>query len=265
MLPRHITLPPPNRSTAGLLAAARALERDEWWRGVAFAQVGCAPPSWRGPCTDGNNEPNGIGADHTFAPITVRQGVECSTLSRSDIEDLGVRRLDATREFAVARALLTGENTEHGDPASPDLNPSLRGQAEEFSTQDSITEAIALAEEEIADNFRGMRAFIHVPPRLAPFISTHTGEARTVFRTLAGNTVVVSPGYDGAAPDGSLTITERWVYVSSEVHAETGMREVFSNVDRNENTDVAWAQELALALFDPCWVGAIPVDIGGTS
>lgn len=261
MLAQHVTLPPASRPAAGLLAGARSLNVDEWWRGIAFAEVGCAEPTWRGPCTSGADAPVSLGDSQQFAPITIRQGLDCSALSMSDIRTMAASRLDVTREYAMARTLMTGDGTEQDDSGT--LNASIHGQAEELDEQDNVNEAIARLEEEASKNLYGARAFIHVPPALAAFIEVNAAwRDGTVWRTMMGNVVIVSPGYFGEDPDGVLEPTRRWVYASGEVYASSGQRTVLFDVDRDVNTSVAWAQELGLVVFDPCWVAGAPVSSG---
>lgn len=267
MLATEIALSPAQRPTAaGLLATARSLD-GQWWRGVTFAGRGCAEPDRRGPCigvgTNGDTA-TGFGDPRVFAPSIVRQSAECAAMSRTDVEEVATNRLDVTREFAAGRVLLTGEATEHGDPDNPDTNPSLQSESTTLSsTALGVVDALACIEQNAAESLFGVTAFIHAPPAVATHLLSQQAMWRDgrLWRTASGNIVVVSPGYEGSAPDGTLADGERWLYATGEVFAATGQRDTISDIDRTENTEIGWSNELVLVAFDPCWVGAVPASV----
>jgi hypothetical protein len=214
---------------------------------VTFTGDGCIAPVVRDACvdvgtqTDVPSRPDGAPAE--FSPLTIRQGAECSALSgnRAGQEELAARRLDATREWAIGRELQTG--TETG-------NPNL-ASATVFGTG-TPAEALACLDQMAADNLFGGGAFIHASPLVGSHLLTEQAIWRDGqrWRTAAGSVVVISPGYQGVD-----------LYATSEVFAATGQRSTLVDTDRRVNTDVAWADELALAAFDPCWMAAFTTDV----
>ena len=251
MLPTTVELPPAEAPTQGVLASARQLD-GEWWRGVKFRTDGCAEPTLQGPCpADVAGSP--IRPDEaTFWPVAIRQGASCSALSGTDVELVASRRLDWSREWAVARELQTGFWSDRDAPPGADGNPSLAGGVVVEAGNHAPTRALALLEQAGSNQLHGQRLFLHSSPLIASFLL----EAGTIWRdgrrwrTVLGNVLVVSPGYQGVD-----------LYVTGEVFAATARREVLLEHDRTVNDSIAWADEVGIAVFDPCWHGRVSTDI----
>ena len=253
MLPLAIELPPPERPNRGLLASARPLGGGiEWWRGVKFRSDGCSPPQVMGPCPDGvSHAPHRPGST-TFWPVGIRQGATCSTLSGSDMEELAGNRLEWSREWTLGRELQSGFWSDRDAPPDADGNPNLdAGTVVEGATHD-VVDALGKLEEAGAAELHGAQLVIHAPPRAA----THLLDRRVIWqdgrtwRTVTGSVFIVSPGYTGVD-----------MYVTGQVFASTGRREVLVDHDREVNDTIAWAEEVGIALFDPCWHGKITTDL----
>lgn len=262
-------LPPAARRVGGLLANARPLTSLEdydgnsigarWARGVVFAGYSCVEPALRGPCanqfTSGGDQvdqaqpPNG---PWSFMPTTVRQGTRCTTLSMLNGQQMSERRLDATREWAAGHVLQTGEHTEHDDgEGGEQTNPALVDGTTIASGLPPVS-ALGVLEQAAANNLYGAPWVIHATPQIAANLLAASAIWRdgTRWRTASEAPVIVSPGYTGSD-----------LYATSEVYAGAGEREFLADVDRTVNNADAWADELVLAVFDPCWVGVVGTDI----
>jgi hypothetical protein len=248
-----------------LLAAARSLAdvETEWWRGVTFSSMGCVGPQLLGPCeenftTVGPQTPDAVGDVRSFVPVSTRQGVACTSLSGVDVSQLAGYRLDQTREWALGHVLQTGNHTTHnisdgaGGYTEVD-NPALN-DAEDVvpGTALPAIDAVACLEQHAADNFFGGSVHLHASPLVASHLLASGVVERDGRRlvTALGSSVIVSPGYTGSE-----------LYVTSEVFAAAGERSILSDVDRQVNEVSAWAEDLVMAVFDPCWFGRVEVDV----
>ena len=266
MVRARIELPPASRQFGGLLAAARPLGQvtDEWTRGVVFSGRGCVAPAMRGPC-DNDLSTGGPIADTaarpsdgwSFTPTTVRQGTECTTLSRFDGGRMSAARLDTSREWAAGHILQTGDHTEHQLPGGgTQFNPALVDGTSLTAPPLDVVDAVACAEQVAADELFGAPAVLHASPLLATHMLAAAAMERDgrVWRTALGSLVVVSPGYTGAD-----------LYVTGEVFAAAGERQIDdqprSQVDRSVNTQTVWADELVLSVFDACWHGVVTTTV----
>jgi hypothetical protein len=248
MLTAKAVLPASTRPFGGVLASARdlaaAVDGGQWVRGVKFTGDGCIAPIIRDACVDvGAQSDDASRPDLAAAewhPIEIRQGAECSALG-NDPEgqaELAGRRLDATREWAVGRMLQVGL------ASSP--NPNFTDDAAVVASAVSPSEGLACLDQEAANALYGMPAVIHASPLLAGHLLAANVLWRdgTRWRTAAGSIVIVSPGYFGVS-----------LFATAEVFAASGFRTPLSGVERTQNTLTAWADEVALAVFDPCWIG----------
>jgi hypothetical protein len=116
----------------------------------------------------------------------------------------------------------------------------------------TVLNALACLEQHAADNFFGAPAMIHASPLLATHILGAPGMHRDGRRwiTATGNVLVISPGYTGVD-----------LYVTTEVFVAAGQRGTISDADRSVNQVSAWAEDLVMAVFDPCWAGRVEVDV----
>lgn len=255
-LPTRITLPPSGRPVGGLLSAARPIGGD-WTRGVVFSSGECLQPINVGPCSGDEAETKGqqdLSAPAEFQAFNVVQAVQCSTLGRSEVDVLAGQALDVTREFGVARELLAAGATG---------NPSLADALVMAAAADPVT-ALGCLEARANAHLAGRMAFIHV----SPAVGTHLLANAAIFKegrrwyTASGNTVVISPGYDGREPGGDSPGAGEplFMYATGEVYAEVGsgdQRQILQSVERTQNTAQAWAEDVALVIFDPCFNVAI--------
>ena len=253
MLPLSIELPPPERPNRGLLASARPLGGGmDWWRGVKFRSDGCAEPQIIGPCPDEVTHTPLRPGEATFWPVMIRQGAICSTLSGSDMKELAGNRLEWSREWSLGRELQTGFWSDRDAPPGGAGNPSLDDGTVVVAGTHDVVEALALLEQAGADNLHGAQLYIHG----SPYVATHLLDRRVIWqdgrtwRTVTGSVFVTSPGYTGFD-----------LYVTGQVFAATGRREVVADHDRDINDTIAWAGEVGIALFDPCWHGKAATDL----
>lgn len=251
---RRIDLVPPVRVGA-LLAAALPLP-DGWNRGVTFSTTGCIGPFTVGPCpTDVNLKAATRPGLATFAPVSIGAALECSTLGH-DVTPAAGDVLDVTAEFAIARELATGNASERDNPDGG--NPSLTGSVtDNLGDLGDPTAALACLEQRASAATYGRTVYVHT----SPAVGTHLAAAGAIWRdgtrwrTAAGSPIVLSPGYTAlAAFDG---ITSLPMFATGPVYAAIGQRDTLADVNREVNTATARVEDIALAVFDPCYVGAV--------
>lgn len=233
-MPTPISLAPVNQG-GGLLASASPLGSVRWQNGLAFTTSQCLVPARSGVCDAEEFEPQSPSVIATFTPVTFRIDVSCSTLSGLDVENLSIEARNATREYAVAKELADGAFTG---------NPNLMGLAQAVSGFSNLAEAIRCLEAKAAAEIPGRETIIHVNPRLAYGID-HLSDGRTLF----GSRVITSPGYAGlndASGNPAIAIT-------STVWAATGFGDSNAVTERSQNTDIGYAEEAGIAVFDPCF------------
>lgn len=279
-LPTRITLPPSGRPVGGLLSAARPLD-GEWWRGVTFSSMQCAVPQSVGTaCAEeaGTTKvPQRPGDEQTFETFAAILAVHCSTLGNTNVAELAEDSLDVVREFSVARELLTG---------AASGNPSLAGTTcagpascvtDNLGTATDPVAALGCLDQTAAEALSGRLAFIHASPAIltAWVAASAVWRDGRLWRTALGSVVVGSAGYDGRAPGGAAPTSgaSLYAYATGEVYAaistggraptipEPGQRDTLESVDRSVNTATAIAEDVALVVFDPCFIAAIDTTV----
>jgi hypothetical protein len=111
---------------------------------------------------------------------------------------------------------------------------------------------LSCLEQHIADELFGAPGNIHA----SPLLKTHLLHEQVIYSdgrrwlTAMGNVVIASPGYTGTT-----------LYATSEVFVAAGQRGVNTAVDRTVNQTSAWAEDLVMAVFDPCWIGSVDVEV----
>jgi len=260
-LPTRITLPPSGRTPGGLLGASRPLpDGVDWWRGVTFASSQCVPPQVVGSCTDGaeSKVPQALSDAQSFDAFGVLVAIECTTMGKTGVVAFAGQSLDVVREYAISGEFLTG---------AASGNPSLADAEVYLSAATNPTDALACLEQASASALSGRLAFIHVAPAIATALLSDAAiykEGR-LWYTASGNIVVIAPGYDGREPVSQSNPTSTapapgdplFMYATGEVYAAFGQREDLLGVERGVNTLQGIAEEMALAVFDPCFNIAI--------
>jgi hypothetical protein len=170
-----------------------------------------------------------------FEPTGIVAGVACTTLSTDRAQDDATETLLAVADFQLGRELADGAVTG---------NPNL-GDAITAGTAADFVEALAVVEQAIADGLYGRLGYVHVcPGDLTRLLSADAiyrdGRA---WRTATGNTVVASAGYDFCGE----------VHATGEVFASVSPAETRASVDRAVNTTEAYAEQVGLAAFAPCF------------
>lgn len=240
-----ITLPAPNPVEGGLLSAARPIEDGSWVRGLivnssqcteALPYPFCNRPESGEPV---DKTPQDVGDAETFEPVGVVVTVDCSTLG-GDPAKFAEQGLDVLREYIIATELATGTLT---------ANPAL-DDATNVGSGATPREALAVLEDEIAEVAQGRQAFIHVSPGNMVRIEGAIRWTGTRYVTPSGNVVVTSPGY--------TTLTD--LHATGEVFAGVGGRATLTSIDRNVNTRFVTAEELGIAVFDPCFNIAVTIE-----
>lgn len=240
-----ITLPAPNPVEGGLLSAARPIEDAGWVRGLIVNSSQCLDALPYPFCNrPGEGDPvekdvQDVGDADTFEPVGVTVTVDCSTLG-GDPGKFAGQGLDVLREYTIATELAAGTVT---------ANPAL-SDASVVGSGATPKEALAVLEDEIADAAQGRQAFIHVSPGNMVRIEGALRWTGTRWLTPSGNVVVTSPGYTG--------LTD--LHATGEVFVGVGGRATLTSIDRNVNTRFVTAEELGIAVFDPCFNIAVSID-----
>lgn len=253
----------PGTPSGGFLASVGSLP-DGWTRGIQFADDSCLLPVVMGECPTLDNLKPGqrVEAASTFMPVSVIEAVECTAMGDFDPERVAGAALDRTREFALARELLTGEASARDANPARGGNPSLVGSATNLSTAASLAAAVACLEQQMgaATGTSGGYLFAGLD------MLVHLKDAGVIWRdgarwrTPSGKTVVSSAGFDGRAPgsDGPPSSGDPlYLYATAGVWAGVGQRAVFSDVDRSVNTVTSRVEDVALAAFTECSTFAI--------
>jgi hypothetical protein len=171
-----------------------------------------------------------------FEPTGIVQGVQCTTLRTDRASELAMESLRATADYQLGLELSTGLVTG---------NPSLSAGTELPVVGTGYAVALAALEQHIAENAFGRLAFVHVSPGDLTMLLAAQAIWRDgrVWRTASGHPVVSSSGYDFI---GDL-------HATGEVFASVSVPETRVDIDRAINQSVAYAEQIGLAAFDPCF------------
>lgn len=256
-LTRPITLPPASPVGGGILDQADPLGPG-WERGVSFATEACLAAGEHVFCHDSPTEKEFQGTLLSeWDAYGIEVSVQCSTLggerAQAEREARAFQALEAIDEFSVGYVLATGETQAGLDTGNPAL-----ADATNVGSAATAVEALALIENALASNLRGMLGWVHVTPaRLTELVDAgvlyRTDGPR--WRTATGHIVVASPGYVGNIDDEIVATTQ--------VYADRGDIELIRTYDRSDNRHMAVHEAAALAVFDPCF--NVSVTITGTS
>ena len=251
--------------TGGLLALARGLPAG-WERGISFTDASCTLPVVMGECPTGDDLKPAQGLDtDTFRPVELIQAIACTTLGGGPPTNVAGEALDQTRDYALARELLTGAASAR-DAADPDhANPSLVGTAVPLATTPFLAGALACLEARMAYATGGRDGFVLAGVDMATHLLANDLIWRdgSRWRTAAGSTVVISAGFDGrgpgatAPPDAGDMLS---LYAVANLWAGVGTRTVLSDVNRADNTATERVEDVALAAFPTCAVFAATSD-----
>ena len=238
-LATRIDLPAPSRVAGGLLTAARPLP-DGWVRGVTFGGNSCLAPQPWPYCIDEDSSPSektaqAPGDIAVFEPTGIVQAVECTTLSRDSSMQKAEEALAATADYQLGAELTDGAVTG---------NPNFGQAVSAGAAANNYAEALATLEAAAASELQGRLAYVHASyASLTRLLSEHAiWRDGRIWRTAAGNVVVTSAGYDFSR-----------LYATGEVFAAVTAPESRVDIDRAVNQSVAYAEQLGLVVFDPCF------------
>lgn len=181
-----------------------------------------------------------------------------------------VNQLERVTEFAVEQELWLGT------AAQLDGNPITA--ARWLASADDVTPtagtgvkpevAVALVEQEFAENNPGIQATIHITPLIAAALrKSFFFEESGVLRTANGSLVAISRGGVGNVGPASVgsggSATEHWVYATGPVYVDLGAEDLVtvssSEIVNPVTNAVSYVAERPAAVyFDGCsWFGAI--------
>lgn len=246
----------------GLLTQSRTLPAG-WQRGISFLDTFCLSPVTLGECPSAEGlKPGQRPGSATFRPFSVVQAIECTAAGQLDLRGQAADQLDLTRDYAVARELLTGEaSARDAGPASLG-NPSLAGDAVDIGgTFATVTDLFGALEQYALGATYGRGAVILAPVAVAAKALAE-GVIRpdgARLRTVMGSTVIASAAFDGRGPGTVAPPAEEaplWAYSVPVLWAGVGERSIYQALDRAVNTDTARAEDIALVAFPTCAVFA---------
>lgn len=234
----------PTRRIGGLLDVLRALPAGvQWTRGLEVLPLAIPAPDRIAPCPVGTgSEAEGPGDVTGFDPLTVRQGVRCSTLGQPDLTQDATDVAAITSGWALEAELLDGAGTN---------NPSLVSTAAPLGTVDTLREAVAALEAWAYTTLHGAAAVLHIPVDYAAYVRASLDEDGR-WRTAAGNYVTIHSTGDT-------------VYATGDVWGAVGAVSADTVYDRRVNTAEGWADTLAIVVFDPDTVASVTVNTTPTS
>lgn len=266
--PIPVNLDQPSAPVGGLLAQSRPLP-EGWTRGISFPDYSCTQPVAMGECPTGDNLKPGQRPEAAaeFKPFEVIQALACSTLDNStDYRTVAGDELTRTRDYAIASELLTGiaRNRDIG-PQSEDTLALVSAATDLGDDITSLTTALGCLESALltANADRGGVLFMPIEVAYSALDIGLVYRDGATWRTVTGSKVLVSAAYDGRAPatiDAQAAPTpgdDLYVYATTAVWAGVGTRSTLYDVDREVNTQVARAEDVALVAFAPCAVFAV--------
>jgi hypothetical protein len=216
-----------------------------------------------GQCPTGEDlKPTQRAESAEFRTYSLIQAVECTTLGGLNVGEVAESELPRTASFALARELLTGAASVRDTPAGIDPNPSLVGDSTDLGAAfASVADALACLEAQLAEANAGRGGVILAPigfatQALAERVMWRDG-AR--WRTVTGNVVIVSGGFDGRGPGDLVPPAASdplYAYATTAVWAGVGRTDTYGDVNRDINTAAARAEQVALAAFSTCAVFA---------
>lgn len=221
-----------------------------WEQGLEVHGLACVSPVRLGNCaviespaeSPGDPEaPQDLPEGATFKTFTARIGLQCSTLSRAPLPLFARSVSGLTADYALTRELFDGASTG---------NPSL-GDAVALPAATDAIQALACLEAAAASALSGRQATIHVPPGVAAYIEPRVyRDDSGAWRTIVGNKILIGSGYTGSL-----------IYATGEIWAASQPIPTRADVQRLTNVDTAWAEELAIVAFDPCYVASIETGV----
>lgn len=259
-LPVPVTMDPGSPRQGGLLASARALPAG-WERGIAWSDDSCTLPVAMGECpTQEDLKPPQPLTQEVFRPVDLIQTIACTTLGGGPA-GLAGPALDQTRDFALARELLTGAASARDANTADHANPALVDTATDLGTFPSLVAAVACLDQRLAAATGGRSGYLLAGLDMASYLLAADVLWRegARWRTAGGTTVIVSAGFDGRGPGDTappVAGAELYLYAVSNVWAGVGARTLLFDVDRTDNTATDRAEDIALVAFSTCAVFA---------
>lgn len=239
---------------------ARALPAG-WERGIAWADDSCTLPIVMGECpTQADLKPAQPLTDEVFRPVEVIQTIACTTLGGGPA-GLAGPALDQTRDYALAREMLTGAASARDAAVPANANPSLVDTAISLGEFAFLAQAVACLDQRLAAATGGRGGYFLAGLDMATHLMTNRLIWRdgARWRTAGGSSVIVDAGFDGRGPGTAVppaADSALWLYAVSNVWAGTGSRSALFDVDRSDNTATDRAEDIALVAFSTCAVYA---------
>lgn len=254
---------------------------NRWEMGFAWTPELCASMSAWDSCDGGSFAVSGsadmaksdaVSLDMVeYRPFTLELAVTCSSTGYDTLDFPGRARRAA--EAATSPAL----EAEFWSGSLNQTNPHLASNGGLAPTTATVlnggtaTEpacAIGFLNEALGDCGVGGRGVIHMPQRAAAVMSLLlTEEGQRLVTKVRRSVVVAGSGYPGTSrTGGSPSAGQQWVYATGPVGVMLGPVEVLSDnisevLARRTNTLEYRAERTAAAIFDPCCLFAILVDI----
>lgn len=200
-----------------------------------------------------------------YVPPFVAVASECSAIGGETelalVQARAARLLEACQTKGIAKELWRGDIAK---AATPDLPNNYLANSASYTdlgsgSDFSLLDAMAALEEGLAHCSCGGIGMIHATPQAA----TYWAHLRLIDRqpdgrllTALGTLVVVDPGYDGSAANGSVDESgaSSWAYATSMVDLRLGAVDVLADktVIKTRNDFIAYTFRPFAATFEPC-------------
>lgn len=278
-----VSPPPYLKGWGGFLPTLRLLnlveeaeEPQPWEMGQVHRPEGCGTAKIIAPCSDDelvvDDQPDNVIA----LPFGVYGDDGCSTWGYQAYDYAErVRRaklnLTLKESNTIASEFWTGAKaTAEGWP-----NPSLRGSSLALlpiGTPSPYRLALGALQDAIGACLGDGQAGMIFATRSTVSTWWQSGllsydEDEGIHRDIFGNIVIGSGGFDGSAPDGSVTSTAPWAYATGTIYVRLGQLtdvtdgKVSAALNRASNDIDVFAQRLVTVTMDECCVFGIGVDL----
>lgn len=246
-----------------------------WENGVTFSPETCSDADawWECPGVDGapsaDKDTLAVNPDPpAFWPWVVWHSDTCTTLDdwrTRGGRERAIRALEARESKQIAAEFAHGTIVTTGDFPNPWLGDA--NMVDLSAVPLSVLSALAEMQAALASCSPG-RGMIHAPIAVASvwyglrLIEVDGDRLVDPF----GNIIVADAGYDGAAPNGTVTAGEPWIYGTDVVRVWRGKPLITGDPDTAElvyeTNSVEWrAERPAMVTFSPCCQLGVAVDL----
>lgn len=255
----------------GLIASSPPVsdQGNRWTGGISYSPEGCGDGEIFGTCEYGTDVTPATQPDTVvWWPYILSVAVECSTFSGEgpdvgELDDRARRLLLQQQETLLGKELWEG-NYAQADAEGPP-NTWLAGPDADVitTTPATLTHGLDCLEQYLAENNGGKQGMIHATAQTVTQWESFRLLRREGNRilTFKDTIVVPSPGYTGTSPTGTIGSGDIWAYATDYIRVWLDEPKVKDATDRSTNTAQTVAQRFALAEWERCRHGGLPLDM----